>query len=380
MRKNIFTFVIIAIIFVLSSCEKNESDNSQEIERYTYSSTVSQNRVILAKSLIETFANNPNFATVVIAECNKKIDGDREVLCKDLFEMSKADNLQLSTFINNSSQIKRAKLSTNANDFTSSIIDQDSLVQIYYYISEGSDSTNFDGIVIKPEEYVEGEKRELLVIKKDGSTEYIRSDVEPTKNYLVISNNERLNSNETYIKQTINKKQKKLSTTTINDGKIMKIVKAKFISLSAKRSVEGWIDGEPEVRLNIHYAVINPTTLVATEIRNSHFYFDESWIKNGLFSNDVKWNYTLIDCPFWFQNERNYDRKLIFTEEDGTTKATTFEAALTDKTTGITTKSTTSSPATNLDKVFAESWINYDLVGEGAIYTWGLIQFEISCK
>jgi len=178
----------------------------------------------------------------------------------------------------------------------------------------------------------------------------------------------------------IKKKKKRISTTSINDGKIMKIVKAKFISLSAKRSVEGWIDGEPEVRLNIHYAVINPTTLVATEVRNSHFYFDESWIKNGLFKNEVKWNYTTIDCPFWLRNESNYNRRLIFTEEDGVASAKSNEIGLVDKATGITIKNTTSSPATNLDKEIANSWIDYDLVGDGVIYSWGLIQFEISCK
>jgi PBP1b-binding outer membrane lipoprotein LpoB len=379
MRKNIFTIAIIAIIFVLTSCEKDEYDNSYKVERYTYNSLVSQNRVILAKSLIESFAKNPNLAALIITECNKKVDGDREVLCKDLFEISTSAKLQVSCNINNS-LIRKAKLTTNASNFTSSVINQDSLVQVYYYISEGSDSTSFEGVVIKPEEYVEGEKRELLVINKDGSTKYIRSDVDPTKNYLVISNNERSNSFETNNNKMINAKQKKINSTSIDDGKVMKIVKAKFTSISAKRLVEDWIDGEPEVRLNIHYAVINPTTLVATEVRNSHFYFDKSWLKTGLFSNDVKWNYTLIDCPFWLKNERNYERKLIFTEEDGTTKATTFEASLTDKTTGTTTKSTTSSPATNLDKVFAQSWIDYDLVGEGATYTWGLIQFEISCK
>jgi len=188
---------VLLTIFAFTSCDKNELANSERIERYTYSSTISQNRVILAKSFIESFVNNPNLAPAIIAECNKKVDGDREVLCKDLFEMSTKDKLQVSSIMNNSSQIRKAKLTTNASNFTSSIINQDSLVQVYYYISEGSDSTSFEGIVIKPEEYVEGEKRELLVIKKDGSTEYIRSDVEPKKNFLVISNNERSTASKT---------------------------------------------------------------------------------------------------------------------------------------------------------------------------------------
>ncbi|MPN31759.1 hypothetical protein SDC9_179234 [bioreactor metagenome] len=49
----------------------------------------------------------------------------------------------------------------------------------------------------------------------------------------------------------------------------MKIVRAKFTSISAKRTVEDWIDGEPEVRLNVIYALIDPITKAIKESRNS---------------------------------------------------------------------------------------------------------------
>lgn len=121
-------------------------------------------------------------------------------------------------------------------------------------------------------------------------------------------------------------------------------------------------------------------TNAVTESRKSSFMYAKDWIKQGLFVNDVKWNTTLIDCPFWLSNERNYGRRLIWTEEDGTSSAKTIETNFTDKTTGITTKTSTTTPATNKDIVFADSWIDYDQVGSGATYTWGIIMFEVGCE
>ncbi|MEA4935795.1 hypothetical protein SDC9_179235 [bioreactor metagenome] len=108
--------------------------------------------------------------------------------------------------------------------------------------------------------------------------------------------------------------------------------------------------------------------------------YAKDWIKNGLFVNSVKWNNTLIECPYWLSDEKNYGRRLLWTEEDGTSSEKTTETSFTDKTTGITTKTTVKTPATNKDKLIADSWIDYELVGEGAMYAWGILQFEVSCK
>lgn len=375
MKKYIYLFVI--FFTTVYSCENNDSIESNEIEKYEYSSSVSQNRVLLAKSIIEMSSVSPDLITTIIMECNKKVDGDRNVLCKDLFEQTLSDNSKVFNVVENSLSIQKSKSKIDYNSFTSSILSQDSLIQIYYYICNGGDSISFAGIVIKPEEYIEGETRELLLIKKDGTTGYVRSDIDPDKNYLVISNNER--SVYSCAKNQQVKSQSKKAVAA-NEGKIMKIIKAKFTSISAKRTVEGWIDGEPEVRLNVIYALINPLTNAVTESRNSSFMYAKDWIKHGLFVNDVKWNTTLIECPYWLSNERNYGRRLIWTEEDGTSSAKTIETNFTDKTTGITTKTSTTTPATNKDKVFADSWIDYDQVGSGATYTWGIIMFEVGCE
>lgn len=375
MKKIIYLFVIFLI--TVYSCENKDFIESNEIEKYEYSSNVSQNRILLAKSIIEMSGVSPDLISKIITECNKKVDGDRNVLCKDLFEQKLSDNSKVNNVVENSPLIQKVKSKIDYNSFTTAILSQDSLIQIYYYICDGRDSTSYDGIVIKPEEYIEGEIRELLLINKDGTTGYVRSDIDPDKNYLVISNNERagyLYSQNQHIKS----QSKKI--VAANEGKIMKIIKAKFTSISAKRTVESWINGEPEVRLNVIYALINPLTNAVTESRNSSFMYAKDWIKNGLFVNGVKWNTTLVDCPFWFSNERNYGRRLIWTEEDGTSSAKTIETNFTDKTTGITTKTSSTTPATNKDKIIADSWIDYDQVGSGATYTWGIIMFEVGCE
>jgi len=37
-------------------------------------------------------------------------------------------------------------------------------------------------------------------------------------------------------------------------------------------------------------------------------------------------------------------------------------------------------PATDNDKVFADSWIDYDDLGSGKSYTFGIITFDVACN
>jgi hypothetical protein len=374
-------YIIFALAaFALTSCEKNEVTESKVIEHNDYSSTVSQNRVILAQTLIESLNENSQLASKIITECNKEFDGDKDVLCKNLFEMTLSNslNVKVNSILNNSSTIRKVKSSSNNSNFASSIISQDSLVQIYYYTS-GCDSISntYEGIVVVPEDVKERDGKDLLVIKKDGTTTYIRSDIDPDENYLVISRNERSNFDNSLKQVSAPKKQK---SATAAAGKSMTIIKAKFTSIASKRTVESWWSGEPEVRLNILYPVMNSVTNKADEVRNSTFLYPEQWIKHGLFKNTVKWNNAKIQCPFWYSNETNYGRRLIWTEEDGKSEAKTITSNWTDKLTGITTSINTSVPATNNDVVFADSWIDYEEVGTGKTYTWSIIEFEISCQ
>jgi len=365
MKKIFYIFAIVA--FTLVSCEKNEILN-ETIEPYNYSSEISQNRISLANGLIDLINSDKKFSSSIINECNKMFDGDRNVLFKDLISLT-IDKNPVSMLIDNSTSIRKVK---SANNFSNYLLESDSLVQIYYYIANGNDSTSFDGIVIKPAEYQEGEKRTLMVVKLDGSIDYVRTDIDPDKNYLVISENQRYDF--------INNGPQKVSKVISTDGKSMKITRAKFTSISAKRTVEAWIDGEPEVRLNVGHAFLNPTTYAIIEARNSSYIYVKDWIKNGVFSNDVKWNNMVVECPYWSTNEKVYGRRLRWTEEDGTTIATNLESSFTNKDTGMTTKLTTQIPATNKDIVFADSWIDYDDLGSSKTYTWAIITFDVVCE
>lgn len=133
MNKLIFSLTLLAI--TLASCDRNEVINETTIEHYNYSSEISQNRVLLAKAINEAINMNPDLAATIITECNKKIDGDKNVLCKNLFDipLNHSQNIKIHTLINGSSQIKKTKSVTNSSNFANSIISKDSLVQIYYY-------------------------------------------------------------------------------------------------------------------------------------------------------------------------------------------------------------------------------------------------------
>lgn len=373
-------FIFALLAFTLNSCDKYEVDKSKAIEHNDYSSIISQNRIMLAHALIESLKENSQLASKIIAECDKKFDGDRNVLCKNLFEMPISDNqnVKVCSILDNSSQIQKVKSTSGNKNFANSIISQDSLVQIYYYTSSSDSTSNsYEGIVVIPDDVKERDGKDLLVVKKDGTTSYIKSDIDPDKNYLVISSNER--SNIDYSPSLISSHENQKSSITA-DGKPMSIVRAKFTSIAAKRTVESWWRGDPDVRLNVLYALINPVTNAIAESRNSSFLYPRQWIKNGLLKNDVKWNTTLVQCPFWSSNEKNYGRRLIWTEEDGTSSASSVSLSWTDKTTGIVTVMDTNIPATNDDVVFADNWIDYDQVGSGTTYTWGIIQFQINCQ
>lgn len=366
-------------IFALASC-KNEVDITTKKDIKDYSSVLSQKRIEFAKILNNTFSSKPEIAQITISECNKKFDGDADVLCKNLIKNKIIQNNNITTIekvLNQQVTLSKVKSSVISSNFISDLVSQDSLLQVYFFRGNIEDSTSYKGIVVLPENYVEGDGKLLLVINKDGSTSYVRSDIDPVDNYLVISQNERMN----YVSPTGIDVQK--APYVISDGgKPMKITRAKFTSISAKRSVEDWASGEPEVRLNVQYPLTNPATFKVEEIRNSTFLYPEKWIKHGLFKNDVKWNETLIDCPYWSETEMKsgWGRRLIWNEEDGASSSKDITNTFIEKTTNITTTLKTTIPASNGDKLCADSFIYYDEVGTGRSYTWSLLQFDVSCQ
>lgn len=375
MNKLIFSLTLLAI--TLASCDRNEVINETTIEHYNYSSEISQNRVLLAKAINEAINMNPDLAATIITECNKKIDGDKNVLCKNLFDipLNHSQNIKIHTLINGSSQIKKTKSVTNSSNFANSIISKDSLVQIYYYLGDSdSTSTSYEGIVVIPEDVEENEKKDLLVVKNDGTTTFIRSDVDPNKNYLVISRNERANFDN--LQNQIINTQKKNKEELVN-GKTMRITKASFTSMDAKRTYESWWGGEPEVRLNIIYAFFDSRTNTFMELRNATFMYPKSWINNGTFKNKIKWNQSVVECPFWYQYESYYGRRLVWTEEDGDTKEKEINQEHIDPITNIKTVIKFKVPASDNDDLISDNWIDYFNTQPGE-QRWGAIKFVLS--
>lgn len=366
------------------SCEKEEFDNKNGTklsESYTTSS-ISQNRIALAESLIEVFKTDEKQNQFVISRCYEMFDGDRNVL---LSSLCSNDNEQLKssskTFKNSLSDCLSKRTSslksTNGADVLETILNTDNLVQLYLFTSNGTqDSMKFDGIVVLPEDYNDQVTQELIVYKKDGTQSTVMSNVDPKENYLVISSNERgglNNLNTESNNQSLHLNNSNLKAAT--EGKNMTIVRAKFVSLSAKRTVESWARGEPEVRMSVIYAEKNESN--AWIGRTSTFYWSKDWIKNDFWTNWVVWNNNSINCPYWNKNTQGTLRELRWVEEDESTKETTSTIVYKDPVTGITSTTTVKIPAASGDDFIASSYIDYDNTPAGE-QNWGLIKFDIA--
>ena len=323
----------VAIVTLLVSCKKDSTDvpattiSPLGVDA-DYSGTINQQRIELAKGLIQTYAAHPETQTQTIAACNQKFDGDRNVLCSSLFAQSVSATIGnqslktettfgdlLNTFVSNESSVANK----TASAFAAAIVNSDSLVQIYLFVATANDSNTFEGIVIRPERLEEINPVDLLVINKDGSESTIRSDVDPTKNYLVISRNERsmysngaanLNVGYTYKTDALS---------------YLKIKSAKFASVDALRKVEGWWDGDAEVRLDLLYA----TAGVANDCA---FRYTGNWLGGNWIKQTVVWNMCSVTIPTW-NSVTQGARKFVWNEEDGATSAAVYSFTYTDPTT-----------------------------------------------
>lgn len=215
-----------------------------------------------------------------------------------------------------------------------------------------------------------------MVIKRDGTTTYISSDIDPEHNYLVISRNERSNFDKTQEYNNIGLSKTKSNTAA--NGKKMKITRATFTSIDSKRQFESWWGGEPEVRLNVIYAYHDSRTNSFKELRNSTFMYPGSWIKVKTFKkNQVKWNNSVVECPYWYEYEAYYGRRLIWTEEDGDTSETEKSQTHEDPLTHIKTEIKVKVPASDNDVLICDSWIDFNSTQSGE-QQWGAIKFDLS--
>lgn len=316
---------------------------------------------------------DPTVLGAIIEKCNEKFDGDRNVLMKDLLN-SPLNKSTTNSFAQMFEEHLHSRTKcTNLKDKTYlSMLAQDSLCQIYsYFGTNASDSISIKGIVVIPEGIKQRSGVLLRVINIDGSESSIAESpsFDPEDNYLIISKNERLG--------------KKLMGETFtgikNSDKAMRITRAKFTSIEAKRTVESWWAGEPEVRLNMVYAERDPSTNQLTILRNTTFMYPKKWLKVKTFgTNKVVWNNAAIDFPHWYLATQSHDRRLIWTEEDGSTKEQEISQVVTDPITGIKTTIKTMVPASTDDTLIADSYIYFSSPNSSTTLEWGIIKFDIS--
>lgn len=361
-----------------------------------YSSSISLQRISLAKAFVKGFSSNNDLLKTTLKQCNEMFDGDRNALLVDLKELSVGahsdENFTIGKIINNLYVSESTVLKSGPiENLVEKMLKDDPLLQLYFYKSSlMNDSSSIGGIVIVPENFNESKDKEVILIKNDGTKSKIRTDVDPNQNYLVLSKNERIGQNE-------NIPMNKLKIAAIPDDpydpydpeigdtpptptpiadKPMKITDASFVSMDAKRQVESWILGEPEVRMNILYAVVNRITNTMEARATSTMYL-KNWTYVSWFSTYSKWVGMSVDCPHWYLNEQSFDRKIQWIEEDGKDVASEQSFSVTDPNTHIAIGTKYTVPASDDQVIIAEGYIDFKnpLAGE---VNWGLIKFKLA--
>lgn len=378
--KNPFLLITMTLFCLImsSACDNEDETLKPDNPSDIYTSNISQDRINLAESLVEAFKSNKGMSLLAVNECYKMFDGDRNVLLKDICQKPinqlKSTNNLFGELLNNcmSNNTTTLKSGSSINN-VNRLLTNDPSLQLYFFRGEtAKDSVSFNGIVVLPENYNEKIHHDLILIKNDGTQSSIKGNVDPKENYLVISRNERLGMSWNGGWAGLDPRD---IHNPVNKGKSITIKRAKFISIKAKRAVESWAAGDPEVRLNVIYALKN--TLTNTwETKPSTFMYPKNWVKTSwLLDGYTTWNNTVMNLPYWNYDTQGLERRIIFTEEDGDSaeKETTF--VYTDPLTKTKTTSTVKVPASDGDQVIADSYINKNT--PAGIKYWGLIKFEL---
>jgi len=321
----------------------------------------------LAKSLTAAFIVNSEMQAKTITECNKKFDGDRNVLCSTLFSQSISNSENgktsktnsISTFgeLLNKISIDNQLHSFKTNiDFANSILASDSLIQLYFYIAKSSDSTSVEGIIIRPEYFDSNSPMNILVIKSDGSQAYIPSNVDPEANYLVVSRNER--GGKALVSNSALEQTYKTQST-----RATKITRAQFTSMSAMRAVEPFMDGEPEMQLKLIY-----TSGTSATIQEGFWTLPGGhWITGTWLKQSPQWQYFTIEMPLWDNLTQSADRKLIWIEHDSGDPIS-YSDSFEGKSVSYT--------LTKSDQIVSASYLDFS--DYSVLHTWGGIRFDVN--
>lgn len=395
LSKIIKLFVLSVLLLMNDSCKTDSEEYTVE-KLPDYSSSISLQRIGLAKAFVKGFSSNNDLLKTTLKQCNEMFDGDRNALLIDLKVLSVGthadENFTIGKivndlYVNESTVLKSGPI----ENLVERMLQNDPLLQIYFYRSSlMNDSTTIGGIVVLPENFKESKDKEVVLIKNDGTESKIRTDVDPNQNYLVLSKNERIGKND-------NSSTNKLKMAAIPDDpynpydpeigdtpptptpitdKPMKITNASFVSMDAKRQVEPWVSGEPEVRMNVLYAVVNRITNTMEPRATSTMYL-KNWTYVSWFSTYSQWVGMSVDCPHWYLNEQSFDRKIQWIEEDGKDAPYEYSFSVTDPNTKLAISTKLSVPASDDQIIFAEGYIDFKNPVAGEV-NWGLIKFKLA--
>jgi hypothetical protein len=260
------------------------------------------------------------------------------------------------------------------------LVDNDPLAQVYFYRSPNSqsDSTSVKGVVVLPSTYQDQQETELKAYNLDGTESTLSNKVEPDDNYLVISTNERMDGPEDKIlpSDDIFLENPEEPKSTIKRKKIQ-FTNARFSSMEAKRSVESWAAGEPEVRLDFVYVSFN--SLNNTVSPNSGtFRYPENWVETKWWGESFsKWVDCSIELPMWYKDTQTDERKIIFTEEDqNRVGEAESNYNWTHKDSGTSGSLKVKLPNGDKDKLIASTYIYFNSI-ESREYHWGLLQVQV---
>ncbi|NOU61599.1 hypothetical protein [Marinifilum caeruleilacunae] len=385
---------------------------------------------IIAKSL-----KNSNVGNFIQSEAIKKFDGDNNFILALAYNQ-KIDNeskvkSQKKTFIETLSMyIKSENDKTKTSNFeTPSLfkeLEQDyplmqiAIPEIFTESEEGIDfARKPPHVVILPIDFDEKTTTTLTAIDNEGNSYQIDANEPPEEPVIVISENERLvaivkneldninhhmgipdfETEDHYYYQRgmviqefngrgLNSGSSSSSSSSSSRSRrydrdqndnLDNLLKAKFISKSALRSVEKWTQGKPEVKLIVVFAKDDDNQLgTLTKYLGKKGWYHRKWLK-------LKIDTKTLNIPMlqWNKNEFGDRMKYVFIEEDANRGSKNIDIVLTSKIDNQNTINTKITLEVNKnDDEMGEALLQYTntTAGEGTKHSTGIFEFWVNQK
>ena len=317
MKKNLTKFLLALLVVGggFHSCKKVDVDlqNTEDYSEYPHNN---ENAILdeMARTIAKSLANK-DFRVLVKTEALKKIDGDYDIHYADFSEME-LNNVTISEIIESnvsfgkkgvngltsftalSNEIPNFQLSVPIN---AEIWDTDSIVPLVSYMPIGVNDTDV---------------KWMKAYDSNGKLYMLDAKTPPDFPVVVIGSSERRGQDGSLLK-FITEEEAVNSFSKANSYSSVYITKASFSSLSAKRKVEPWGNGDAEVKIFCVW-INNQNNLVANST-------GDAWVKLFKTWGDFNWWHT----RYWIEEQSlnetySYSNwlsgseiKLFWIEDDG---------------------------------------------------------------